>query len=251
MSDARERILASACDLYLSEGLDGFSMRKLAKRVGVTAPALYRHFEGRDAVIGEVVREAYRSFIGYIYRALEAPTAFERFQGAGQGYLDFALEHPRWYEIIFTSPQQLGMQALPQDIEAMGCAIHQFWMDRVRECMDTGVLKRSDPQCTSLTMWAHAHGMVQLYKQGNLPVDEAGFRVLFEQSCARLMSGVATDEFEAVCGGEKLHGADTRQGRTEGPGGAESATGTGGAESTTRDAASRASTDGSATARTG
>lgn len=195
MSDQRDKILASACDLYVSEGLDGFSMRKLAKRVGVTAPALYRHFDGRDAVLGEVVREAYRSFMGYIYRALEAPTPLDRFTRAGEGYLDFALQHPRWYDIIFTGPELLGMETLPPDIEAMGCAIHQFWVDRVRECMDAGVLKPSDPLQTSLTMWAHAHGMVQLYHQGNLQVDEPGFRGLFEDSCARLMAGVATEAF--------------------------------------------------------
>ena len=40
MSDQRQDILARACDLYLSQGLDGFSMRGLAKEVGVTAPAL-------------------------------------------------------------------------------------------------------------------------------------------------------------------------------------------------------------------
>jgi AcrR family transcriptional regulator len=195
MSDQRDKILASACDLYVSEGLDGFSMRKLAKRVGVTAPALYRHFDGRDAVLGEVVREAYRSFMGYIYRALEAPTPLDRFTRAGEGYLDFALQHPRWYDIIFTGPELLGMETLPPDIEAMGCAIHQFWVDRVRECMDAGVLKPSDPLQTSLTMWAHAHGMVQLYHQGSLQVDEPGFRGLFEDSCARLMAGVATEAF--------------------------------------------------------
>jgi AcrR family transcriptional regulator len=195
MSDQRDKILASACDLYVSEGLDGFSMRKLAKRVGVTAPALYRHFDGRDAVLGEVVREAYRSFMGYIYRALEAPTPLDRFTRAGEGYLDFALQHPRWYDIIFTGPELLGMETLPPDIEAMGCAIHQFWVDRVRECMDAGVLKPSDPLQTSLTMWAHAHGMVQLYHQGSLQVDEPGFRALFEDSCARLMAGVATEAF--------------------------------------------------------
>jgi hypothetical protein len=44
-------------------------------------------------------------------------------------------------------------------------------------------------------MWAHAHGMVQLYHQGSLQVDEPGFRGLFEDSCARLMAGVATEAF--------------------------------------------------------
>ena len=36
------------------------------------------------------------------------------------GYLEFALKHPRWYQILFTAPEQLGMGKLPDDIEAMG-----------------------------------------------------------------------------------------------------------------------------------
>src|SRR5690606_6240441 len=47
MSEQRERILACACELYLTDGLDGFSMRKLARSLGVTAPALYRHYESK------------------------------------------------------------------------------------------------------------------------------------------------------------------------------------------------------------
>ncbi len=195
MSVQRDRILARACELYLTDGLDGFSMRKLAKQVGVTAPALYRHYDGREAVLADVVREAYRAFSRYIYRALTAPTPLERFFGAGEGYLDFVFEHPRWYSIIHTPAEALGMESMPDDIQAMGSAIHQFWIDRVRECMDAGILKGGDPAIASVTMWAHAHGMVQLYHQGRLRMEEDAFRAFFETSGARLMVGVATDEF--------------------------------------------------------
>lgn len=197
MSDQREKILAHAVDLYLRDGLTSFSMRKLAREVGVTAPALYRHYEGKEHVLADVVRAAYRAFIAYIYRALEAPTPLERFFGAGEGYLDFALENPRWYKIMFTGAERLGMTELPDDIEAMGCGIHQFWVDRVRECVDSGVLKEGDPYQMSITMWAHAHGMVQLYLQGHFRMSENEFRALFEASGARMMIGVATDEFAA------------------------------------------------------
>ena len=199
MSDQRDAILAAACDLYLRSGLDGFSMRKLAKEVGVTAPALYRHYDGREAVLADVVREAHRAFMSYIYHALEAPTPLERFERAGEGYLDFALAHPRWYAIMFSGPERLGMAALPEDIEAMGCAIHQFWIDRVGECMRAGILPEGDPLDVSLTMWAHAHGMVHLYHQGRLGTsDPDAFRALFAASGARLMAGVATKEFAST-----------------------------------------------------
>jgi len=195
MSDQRDKILASACDLYLTDGLDGFSMRKLARQVGVTAPALYRHYDSKESLLADVVRQAYRAFTRYIYRALGAPTPAERFFAAGEGYLDFVLEHPRWHEILNTGPEALGMDSFPDDIEAMGCSVHQFWIDRVRECMDAGILKPGDPAIASVTMWAHAQGLVQIYHRGLLRMGPDEFRAFFEQSGARLMAGIATEEF--------------------------------------------------------
>jgi len=195
MSDQRETILACACELYLQQGLDGFSMRKLAREVGVTAPAIYRHFDGREAVLADVLREAHRTFSSYLYAALSAPTALERFQAAGEGFLDFVIDHPRWYDIMHVAPEHLGMEAFPDDIEANKAAIYQFWNDRVRECQQAGILKPGDPEEQSMTMWAHAHGMIQLYHQGCFPMQPQEFRGLFRASGARLMAGVATDEF--------------------------------------------------------
>jgi AcrR family transcriptional regulator len=197
MQDPRESILACACELYLTDGLGGLSMRKLAKEVGVTAPALYRYYDGREAVLGDLVRQAHHVFLDYLRRGLEAPTPFERFVNAGDGYIDFALEHPRWYAIMFSGPERLGMDSIPDDINSMGCAIHQFWNDRVNECMRAGVLKDTDPEDVGLTLWAHAHGLVQLYHQGRLNTDEAGFRRLVKESGARLFGGLMTDEYTA------------------------------------------------------
>ena len=140
MSSQRDRILECACDLYLKHGLDGFSMRKLARRVGVTAPAIYRHYEGREAVLADVLREAHRTFARYLYAALAKPTELERFIGAGEGFLNFVIDHPRWYGIMHTAPEHLGLAALPEDIEALIGSVHRIWIDRVRECMDAGIL---------------------------------------------------------------------------------------------------------------
>jgi AcrR family transcriptional regulator len=197
MSDQRDKILTCACDLYLDQGLDGFSMRKLAREVGITAPAIYRHYDGREAVLADVLREAHRVFSRYLYGALGAPTPLERFLGAGEGYLNFFFDHPRWYGIMHTAPEHLGMESLPDDIESMQAAIHQFWIDRVRECMDAGILKDGDPEMTSITMWAHAHGMIQLYHEGCMELSQEEFRLLFQGSGMRLMAGVGTDAFVA------------------------------------------------------
>ena len=195
MSEQREKILAAASELYLESGLEGLTMRKLARRLGVTAPALYRHYQSREHVLADLARSAYREFTTSLYRALEGNTPQERLRRAGDGYLEFALRHVRWYQILFIAPEQLGGPSLPEDLESMGCAIHQFWVDRVRECQDVGLLREGDPRDISLTMWGHAHGLVLLYHNGHFRMDEASFRREFLRSAVAMMRGVATPQF--------------------------------------------------------
>ena len=189
----RDKILACACNLYLTDGLDGFSMRKLASAVGVTAPALYRHYESKERVLQDVVGEGYRHLIEYLHRALQARTPQDRFRLAGEGYLDFALEHPRYYEVLFSGTELLN--DTPEDVAAQGCAVAQFWNDRVREAMGARILAPGDPGAIGMTSWAHAHGLISLYLKGMLPVAEHEFRALYRDSAARMFVGLGAKQF--------------------------------------------------------
>jgi AcrR family transcriptional regulator len=196
MSIRREAIIRCACDLYLSEGLDGFSMRKLAKCVGCTAPALYRHYESKEEVMRDVVAEAYRLFAQYLYRALEGKTTPDRFLKAGQAYVAFALEQPALYEVLYVPLDLLGIQPGEGPVADQACAVGQFWSDRVREMMDAGFLHRGDPHRVSLTLWAHGHGMVSLYHRGLLEVkDEAEFTALMGLSYFQVVRGIGTQKY--------------------------------------------------------
>lgn len=195
MTDQRDRILTCACDLYLEDGLEGFSMRKLARSVGVTAPALYRYYESKERVLLDVVGEAYRRLTEYLYEALKGRTPEERFRMAGDGYLSFALENVRMYEVLFAFPDLIGMAEGQPAVEDQACALGQFWNDRVRECMDAGILRTTDPDHVGQTLWAHAHGLISLYLQGMIPVDAEGFREMYHASSRRLLLGLATPEY--------------------------------------------------------
>mgnify|MGYP001544891013 CR=1 FL=1 len=207
MSESRERILALACDLYLSDGLDGFSMRKLAKAVGVTAPALYRHFDSKERLLQDVMVQAYEQFAQYLYRALAGTTSRDRFRMASSAYLDFALDHPKLYDMLFATPATSGLRAASDELEALGCAIGQFWHDRVRECMDDGILLEGDHEGISTTLWAHAHGLITLHRKGVLmregTLDEMEFRRLFELSGLRMLRGLATPAHMALVDAER------------------------------------------------
>ena len=193
----REKFLACACDLYLTDGLDGFSMRKLARSLGVTAPALYRHYESKERVLFDVVGEGYRQLIQYLHRALEGRTAEERFRIAGDGYLEFALRHPRYYEVLFMGVELLRVDEVPEEISAQGCAVGQFWNDRVRECIEAGLLREGDPEGIGMSLWSHAHGLISLYLKGMLAIPEEDLRRLYRGSCARVLIGLGTETYAA------------------------------------------------------
>jgi len=195
MSVDRERILAEASDLLVTEGPHALTMRALARRLGVTAPALYRHFESRERIVVDLVGEAFDTFARYLYRALEGRTPAERFSLTGRNYLAYALEHPRYYELLHASHNLIGVEQLHPEAQQCACAVGQFIVDRVREAMDAGMLKPGDPESVARTIWAHSHGLITIYLRGLLRTDEAGFRRLFLESTWQLMEGIAEPAF--------------------------------------------------------
>lgn len=196
MSEQQERILAHACELYLEDGFEGFSMRKLARAVGVTAPALYRYYESREQLLLDVVTEATKELVQYLFRALVGTSPEERFRLAGAAYLDFALEHPRYFQIVSSFCDVMGLQEVPEEVARQTTMVQQFWYDRVRECMDAGILREGDPDEIGLTLWAHAYGLISLRARGALEVgSDDAFRAVFTESMGRILRGLATREY--------------------------------------------------------
>src|SRR5687768_2852915 len=107
--DTRQHILSEARELFLKKGLSGVSMRAVADGVGVSATALYRHFNDKDALLASLLGEAFGTFGSYLGRCLGGSTPLERFRICGRGYVEFALDHPRDYELMFlTNCDDLG-----------------------------------------------------------------------------------------------------------------------------------------------
>ena len=200
MATQRDEILKAACDLLVTGGLDGLSMRKLATQLGVTAPALYRHYKSKEAVLVDVVGEAFKVFAEYLYRAVEGRTPVERFRLTGRSYLAFALEHPQYYALLHAAHEIMGRDGLPHEATDHACAVGQFMVDRVREGMECGMLKPGPPETVARTIWAHAHGLVSIYHRGLFRIDEEEFRRLFLESGWRLMEGLAEPEFAEEMG---------------------------------------------------
>jgi AcrR family transcriptional regulator len=199
LDDTRALLITAARDLFLSAGEPGFSLREVARRVGVSPAAVYRHFDGKEALTFAACTQGFELFSSYLVRALSAHTPLERALASCEQYRAFGLENPLDYRFIFMSPTeqvQLSKKVAPPASDQPllpQYSTFQFLVDRVRECMDARVIARRDPEQTAVLVWAHLHGLVSLRISGLLEAvgDDQAFAEIYRKSVARLFRGLA------------------------------------------------------------
>ena len=189
--DTAARLLACARDLFLAEGVAGFSMRKVASAAGVSATAIYRHYDDKEALLFAVAEEGFRRLGQQIGIGLAAPDPLARLSAACDGYQRFALDHTEYYRVIFMS-ETLTTERLTEAAKTRFQPIFQLLVDRVRECQDAGLLRAGEPAGLALSVLAHIHGLVSLWIGGHLaPLSErAAFVAFFRGSIQDLLSGL-------------------------------------------------------------
>lgn len=189
----KARLLTEARDLYLEEGFGRFSLREVARRAGVSAAAVYRHYDGKEALLRQVCAEGFRTFSSYLLRALAGETPRERMILCSRQYLSFALEHPRDYRMIFMGAAEDFAALAPAGKAYESAPTFQFLVDRVRECMQAGIIRSGDATATAALIWANVHGLASLRLSGHLA--RAGsakeFGRLYDEAVERLLEGLA------------------------------------------------------------
>jgi AcrR family transcriptional regulator len=162
-------------------------MRRIAEKVGITPMALYRHFPNREALLRAATEMEYQRVADYfkVSHARKGATGLR----VMQGYLDYALDHPNLFRYIYFS-QRTGVLAYPEALQTGTSPSQKMLYDGVSGAMAAGKMRADDIPETSLTIWAHAHGLVTLYLSGRILLSRRQFTQLFLRSMDRLLMGL-------------------------------------------------------------
>jgi AcrR family transcriptional regulator len=190
LADSRDKILTEAIALFLSEGIEGFSMRKLGARVGVTAAALYRHFKSKEDLLNQIMLGGVGSFDDYLRPALQAGTTEERLRRGAEAFLRFGLEQPAQYEVFFLRREYSELLQLNKELEAQNRKAFRILVDCVRDAMNEGHFAPGDPAAVALTILAHCHGLMSMYILGKIRLDRAAFTTVFLASLDQVIRGL-------------------------------------------------------------
>ncbi|MFF0061822.1 helix-turn-helix domain-containing protein [Streptomyces sp. NPDC005279] len=143
-----QQIVTAARELLEQEGPEALTMRRLAERVGIKAPSLYKHFPDKSSVETALIAEFLRE-TAEVLEAAEAAAAGS-FQALAAAYRAYALAHPHLYRLATDRP--LAREALPAGVE-----------DRAVAPLLRAVGGDAD---AARAAWAFAHGMTILELNG-------------------------------------------------------------------------------------
>ena len=184
--DGAERVKAAAHNVLARDGVAALTMRNVAAEAGITATAIYRHFKDKDELLRTLIRERYEVFLQYLAASAGAPTPLQQLMAAMDRYLDFALDHPNAYELLFVAPHGIAIDRYPTDFHSGRSRGFRQLRALVEACIEAGEVRDGDPADIALDIYAHAHGLVMLHRAGRFGGRNDVMRRFYRRSLARL-----------------------------------------------------------------
>ncbi|MGW0945525.1 TetR/AcrR family transcriptional regulator [Streptomyces sp. NPDC002623] len=175
--DLRTRLVDVGVDLVTREGAGALTLREIARRAGVSHGAPRRHFPTHLELLSAIAHRGFTELAGRVTTTVGDGTADPRTQltELGRTYLEFALENPGMYELMFrhdlleSGHLRLRDTSLPLFgllVELIGRARRA---DDARDAADTAEAREAaEARTVAGALWANLHGIAQLWRWGSL-----------------------------------------------------------------------------------
>jgi AcrR family transcriptional regulator len=184
-----EKIAVAARRLLDEEGAEAVTMRRVAKAVGITPMAIYRHFPDHVGLLNAVADRGFKELAARLGGMRFRGSAEQRLAKMAEIYVDHALENPRLFELMFLKPRE-GARRYPRDFKAGRSPTANLMVEVLKEGMESGLFRKDDPWEIAFEMGALSHGLIMLYLGGRIDVSAARFRALYQRSFRRYIHGI-------------------------------------------------------------
>jgi len=159
--------LVAARESIAEHGVERLSLREVARRLGVSHQAPYKHFPSRDHLLAEVIRQCFQDFAQYLDSRSKQPDAVQDLNCLGSCYLQFAMERPLEYRLMFGTPW-------PEPAEEVGLvrdALHAFNILRqdLKRIHGDSPETQQKVDLDAMMIWSCMHGLASIRQSNAVP----------------------------------------------------------------------------------
>jgi AcrR family transcriptional regulator len=160
--DLRDALVQAALAEAEQGGPEAISIKALAKKLGVSQPAPYRHFADREALLAAVTAEAFRQFSALMRETIRKPSKRSKLSRFAQATLSFGLRRNGIYRLMFAT-RTMACATKDSELHAAKMETLALLLEAL-EAPAVGLLRER----YALQIWAAVHGVVMLAEQGLL-----------------------------------------------------------------------------------
>jgi AcrR family transcriptional regulator len=192
--DLRQSLIDAAIALISEDGISDLSLRQVARRVGVSHNAPYRHFEDKEALLAAVAEQGFQSLkVAMETAKQDIPVGTSQcLEAIGVAYVNFALAQPFHYRLMFGD-----YRGDSSNNSALTEAAHQSFMvlvDTIRAGQSAGIFRAADPINMARVAWSLVHGQAMLALDNKLQVEPGEeFAAFLKFSSQMLFQGLVND----------------------------------------------------------
>lgn len=160
--DLRNALIQAGLELLSQGGANVLDLRRVARMVGVSHAAPYRHFADKQALIAALMEEGFYQLTERIQTALrELPEdPFEQLYGVAQAYISFAHENP-WLMREMYSGLTVEREAYPGLQKALK-TVYRLYVEVIERGQAKGAIIEGDPRALAGVLWSMMHGVATL-----------------------------------------------------------------------------------------
>ncbi len=167
--DLKKALITAALAIVEEEGVDGLSLRKAARRVGVSHAAPTHHFRDMSGLLAAVATQGFRELfqamktsVGRLSR--KEPLAV--FKAIGMAYIEFAAHHTAYFRVMFH--MALAEKSRYPKLREASQETFELMVKAVSGCQQAGLIMEGEPRELALSAWAAVHGLATLIVNGQL-----------------------------------------------------------------------------------
>jgi len=195
--ETKTRILDAARELFIAEGYDSVTMRRIAEKIEYSPTAIYFHFRDKETLLNELCAADFLTLAHQFQKIGRIADPIERLRKAGHAYVQFGIDNPNHYRLMFMTPKPGVGGDRPERGNPQEDA-YAFLKHTVAEGIEQGRLHRDlrDVELVSQTIWAGVHGVISLHiaKQQDDWVDWRSLKRRVEAMVDMIITGITGGE---------------------------------------------------------
>jgi AcrR family transcriptional regulator len=190
--DTKSRILGCAFKELEKSGIEQFSLRSVGAAAGLSAMAVYRHFENKEDLLRALAEQAFAEWSERVQVIRESDLR-AWFRKAMRAYVEFSLDEPGRFDLCFVLKTQVE-RIYPDDFRAGKSPAVSLVMQRIEAGQRAGYLKDDDSLEMAMFAWAELHGLVMLHRAGRFGMSRKDFIALCKRCSDRALDSFVARE---------------------------------------------------------